>query len=409
MSFSPAEQDIISKFQDARAAVPAGTTTQLQQQIQTLTPGDAANPWYTARDDSKKFYKALKKKFGKQLRPAIPDQYTDLNLDPPTGPNPQALTTGFDYVGNYFDILKFLIPAEKRNKAHPNYDPDYNYADLDNATFKTTAIASKPGYKHSKYGPSVVKTIPAKTATEDHDDYMKKLFQAGILVFTDKMQSDRGLKKAIKLRKSIQSIYKIVMKLDRYSDLSDVSRLQQSTLEEYALTTRKMFYILTFLKDQMKAVEDQDGIIGDLINSIGEQSAAFEGLLGRKNLNQFLNKANRLKQDRKALEHLTNFTSDSILRRFKNLGISVDGITTLQGPIPQESNDLIRWNKFKDLFNNSTAYDAEMKKIRTEYINAIQGRGERINLLFNLPLPNGITTLAGLSPQERDEYISLLE
>ena len=35
---------------------------------------------------------------------------------------------------------------------------------------------------------------------------------------------------------------------------------------------------------------------------------------------------------------------ESILRRFKKLGISVDGVTDLDGPMPGESDEMIRWN-----------------------------------------------------------------
>ena len=112
-----------------------------------------------------------------------------------------------------------------------------------------------------------------------------------------------------------------------------------------------MFYILTFLKDQMKNIDKQEGEIDGLINAMSAKTQQFERLLGKRYFSEFRQKTIKLKQDKKAIENLTKYTSESILRRFKKMGISIDGITDSDGPIPAEADQMIKWNTFKQMFD----------------------------------------------------------
>ena len=163
--------------------------------------------------------------------------------------------------------------------------------------------------------------------------------------------------------------------MDNFSQLSELSRYQQSALEEYALQTRKMFYIVTFLKDQMKIIDTQEGDLSELINAMSEKTDQFERLLGKKQFYQYKKKTERLREDKIAIEKLTKFTTEAILRRFKKMGISMDDITDLDGAIPKESADMVRWDQFKNLFNDNADALKELEGLKKEYIQAVHGRG----------------------------------
>ena len=150
-----------------------------------------------------------------------------------------------------------------------------------------------------------------------------------------------------------------------------------------------MFYILTFLKDQMKSIDKQEGELQELITAMTAKTQQFERLLGKKQFNKFRQKTVRLKEDRKAIESLTKYATESILERFKKLGISVDGVTDLDGPMPGESNEMIRWNSFKQMFDKEMQGDSEVRRLKSEYVQSIQGRGERLHILLDFPLPDG--------------------
>ena len=155
----------------------------------------------------------------------------------------EQLATSFDYVGNYFDLLTHMIPDDYKDPTSPQYNPDFHFINLDNASFSKTDILEKPGYV---FPGRPAASVPAKATNETHEQYMKKLYDLGLLVLPRKHQSDRGFSRAKRLRYVVQKLFKITIKMDNFSELSEVSRIQQATLEEYALQTRKMFYILTF-------------------------------------------------------------------------------------------------------------------------------------------------------------------
>ena len=57
----------------------------------------------------------------------------------------------------------------------------------------------------------------------DHAGYMDKLFKSGILVYPGEYQSNRGHARSKRLRQVIQNLFKLTMKMDNFSELSELS------------------------------------------------------------------------------------------------------------------------------------------------------------------------------------------
>ena len=367
-----------------------------------VIPSAAANRGYP-------YYRNLVSKFGAPLPKTTASRRAALRIpvNPSADPSakPERPNTSWEYTGNYFEILTHLIPDEYRNVDSPKYDPDFHFINMSDHQFYKTKIKGKYGYNASTDSVARDLYVPSKDQNVGHEEYMDKLFKSGILVYPAEHQSNKGHQRSKRLRQVIQNLYKLTVKMDNFSELSELSRVQQVTIEEYALQTRKMFYILTFLKDQMKTIDKQEGELQELITAMTAKTQQFERLLGKKQFNKFRQKTVRLKEDRKAIESLTKYATESILRRFKKLGISVDGVTDLDGPLPGESNDMIRWDTFKQMFDKEMQGDSEVRRLKSEYVQSVQGRGERLHVLLDFDLPGNqdITKL----PQAKRESLKV--
>lgn len=373
--------------------------------------------------DSKSYpyYRNLVQRFGQKLPNRLKDKLDTLKIpvnktaqdalrerDPTASLSPDEPATGYNYTGNYIEILTFLIPDEYLDPQSSLYNPDFHYANMHDEVFTQTEIRAKPGFNSDADTVPRGIRVPNKPKGMNHDQYMDKLYDKGILVYPDEFQGMKGHKRGKRLRQVVQNLFKLTVKMDNFSELSELSRFQQSTIEEYALQTRKMFYILSFLKDQMKVIDKQESELTDLISAMSAKTQQFERLLGKKQFNKFRQKTMRLREDKKAIENLTKYTTESILRRFKKLGISVDGVTDLDGPLPKESDEMIRWNTFKQLFDDKMQGESELKRLQSEYMQSIQGRGERLHLLLKFKLP-GSRTISNLPQNQREALKIFLE
>ena len=371
------------------------------------------------------YYRNLVNKFGQKLPPKLQDKLKALHIPKnPTAESafanaspapsgsliPDTPATSFKYTGNYFAILTFLIPDEYKDPNSAKYDPDFHYINMHDAVFKNTEIPKKAGFNADGKFTTVPNnvTVPKKPKHMDHEGYMDKLYDKGILVYPPEHQTMRGHQRSKRLRKVVQNLFKLTIKMDNFSELSEVSRQQQVTIEEYALTTRKMFYILTFLKDQMKLIDQQESELEDLIGAMTAKTQQFERLLGKKQFNRYRQKTLKLKKDKKAVESLTKYATESILRRFKKMGISVDGVTDLDGPLPGDASNVIRWDTFKQLFDHDMVGDGELTRLKSEYMQSIQGRGERLHVLLKFPLP-GSKEISELPQTKREALKVFLE
>ena len=173
------------------------------------------------------YYRHLVEKFGQKLKEgdneeAIRARRQELYLKTDPGKTMDRVSTSFDYTGNYFDILTKLIPPDvfapktAQGKPNPNYNPDFHWIDLSNNEFKEAEIKGIAKYKFDGTDKGA---IPTKDSGMSHSDYMTKLKVSGKLILPKKFSNDKGLTRAQRLRKVVQNLFKITIRMDNFSQL----------------------------------------------------------------------------------------------------------------------------------------------------------------------------------------------
>merc|ERR1711907_814267 len=116
---------------------------------------------------------------------------------------------------------------------------------------------------------------------------------------------ERGVDRYKYFRKPVNNLLKIVRKLKDYSKLSEAYREKHLEVEHLTLTIRKLYYILIFIKDQIKSVADAEDNIHALIQTIvNENSEQWQRFIDREKLEKLQKRQELLKKDREKLEEV---------------------------------------------------------------------------------------------------------
>jgi len=198
----------------------------------------------------------------------------------------------------------------------------------------------------------------------------------------------------LKFGQPVMNLLKIVRKLRDYSKLSEAYREKHLEVEHLTLTIRKLYYILIFIKDQIKSVAEAEDNIHELISTIvQEDTEQWKRFIDKDKLQKLQERQEVLKKDRKKLEQVFEVASKSILRKLKRMGASMSDIVDLNNPqIPDMYGN---WDKFKSVDNTN---DLELQKLFQEYNKAITGQKQQIEFLLKFP---GVK-MSDLSENQRD-------
>jgi hypothetical protein len=186
----------------------------------------------------------------------------------------------------------------------------------------------------------------------------------------------------------VQNLLKIVRKLKDYSKLSEAYREKHLEVEHLTLTIRKLYYILIFIKDQIKSVAEAEDNIHELINTIvQEDSEQWKRFIDAPKLKILQDRQKLLKKDREKLEQVFEIASKSILRKLKRMGANMDGVVDL------EQADPTKYGKWNTLQNVAQDDDEELQKLFQQYNKSITGQNQQIEFLLKFPNMN-IDTLS---------------
>ena len=183
-----------------------------------------------------------------------------------------------------------------------------------------------------------------------------------------------------KFQRPVMNLLKIVRKLRDFSHLSEAYREKHMEVEQLTLTIRKLYYILIFIKDQIKHVAGVEDDIHRLIEMIVRETTQWKRLITAEQLQKLRSRQYTLKKDRERLEQVFEIASKSILRKLSKMGASMTDITDLDDP--NIDNIYGSWKKVPDI--NQTE-DNELSTLFQEYNQAVKGQKEQIQFLMKLP------------------------
>ena len=195
---------------------------------------------------------------------------------------------------------------------------------------------------------------------------------------------NRGNDRYNYFKKPVANLLKIVRKLKDYSRLSEAYREKHLEVEHLTLTIRKLYYILIFIKDQIKSVADTEDNIHELISTIvDENSEQWKRFIDKDKLIKLQKRQELLKKDREKLEDVFEIASKSILRKLKKMGANMDGVVDINSLEidPKYGN----WDKFKSIQDDD---DKELQKLFQDYHKNITGQNQQIEFLLKFPETN---------------------
>ena len=128
-----------------------------------------------------------------------------------------------------------------------------------------------------------------------------------------------GTKRVQHFQQPVMNLLKIVRKLRDFSHLSEAYREKHMEVENLTLTIRKLYYILIFIKDQIKSVAGAEDDIHRLIAMIVKETKQWNRFVGRPELEKLKTRQGALKKDRDQLEKVFEIASKSILRKLSKM------------------------------------------------------------------------------------------
>ena len=187
-------------------------------------------------------------------------------------------------------------------------------------------------------------------------------------------------KRAEYFQKPVHNLLKIVRKLRDFSYLSEAYREKHLEVEDLTLTIRKLYYILIFIKDQIKHVLGAEDDIHRLIDMIVTNTDQWKRLIGPDELNKLKLRQKALKHDRNRLEKVFEIASKAVLRKLSKMGASVTNIVDINNAGPEYG----QWkNMFTDINVPASDTDiAELEKLFEDYNSGIKRINEGTKFLI---------------------------
>ena len=191
------------------------------------------------------------------------------------------------------DLTKVNKDLEK--KLGPKYDKKFAQdltASVYTGTQITNDLSDEDGDKLVKLqiDPSSGKIVPNKIE-DQHIRSLKKLDGAkgnwegqgpahSILAGPD------GVNRIRKFQRPVMNLLKIVRKLKDFSHLSEAYREKHMEVEHLTLTIRKLYYILIFIKDQIKNVAGVEDDVHRLIEMIVRETNQWKRFISQEQLDK---------------------------------------------------------------------------------------------------------------------------
>ena len=325
-------------------------------------------------DDEMRYYQQIIQKFSEPR----PQRFVDSK-------GTHIIKTAWGHVGNYMEILEnvskninvkhYLAEYSKRK----NRKPVLKYlTDLNQDDFKNIKI---PHPDPTFYKPNKM----------SHKMYMKKLYNLNVLKLPPKKSNLKGINDAASMQPSISSLYKIILRLRDFGLASDALRENDAALRTYTLTIRRLFYILVFIKDQIKNVAKQDNKLKELLEELTLRTDDSSSLLSKFDVKKYVLRAQAMLKERQQLEELATITSSALLEKAKNLKIlrgnktNIDEITASDVPFFPKHPKYIPWETIMKLTSDNDGMIKDVKKALQTSVDALLNREESINVLMEVP------------------------
>jgi hypothetical protein len=199
----------------------------------------------------------------------------------------------------------------------------------------------------------------------------------------------KGKKRWDQFRKPVANLLLITRKLRDFHKLSLAYVEKHKEVEYLVLTIRKLYYILIFIRDQIKGVEKGMDDLHILIEQILKSTKIHEDeLVYGKRLKALKERQKALKQDRNALSRAYELASNSLLSRLNKIGATMHDVVDIES-MPKDLRDELRDSAFTET--------EQLKDLENKYKKRLYN--EDNSIVFELTIPNDLRREMEANPE----------
>ena len=187
----------------------------------------------------------------------------------------------------------------------------------------------------------------------------------------------KGQNRWTHFKEPVANLLLITRKLRDFHKLSLAYVEKHKEVEYLVLTIRKLYYILIFIRDQIKGVEKGMDDLHILIQQIIESTKKHEDdFVYGKRLQVLKERQEALKQDRNALSKAYELASNSLLTRLNKIGATMHDVVDIES-MPNSLRN--------ELKESAYAETEQLKKLEENYKKRLYNEDNSIVLELNIP------------------------